>query len=394
MSTLAIVLPLAGDAPPSWAFALQSGGSSPPQHGEVPIALLPRADGAVQVAAVVPAAALSWHRIELPQGVGLRSPRLRPVLEGLLEDRLLDDPAALHFALEPDARPAAPAWVAVCDRDWLRRRLQELDAVGRGAARLVPEFEPTAVRALHATASSGEAVLTATGAEGVLQMPLAMFTATALAPWNEASLLAEPAVAQEAESALGRSPVLQSAGDRWLQAAASRWELAQFDFAQARQSRRMKAAASLWASMRKAPEWRAARWGVALVIAANLIGLNAMAWKERDALERKRSEVLATLTRTFPGASPYEPALQMQRHMALLRQESGALAAGDLEPVLEALAQAGTQGQRPTAIEFGNGETRIKGIDADPDVLAVLRERGLQARTEAGALALRAGSTP
>ena len=45
--------------------------------------------------AVVPARALSWQRVQLPPGLALgagqQTPRLRSVLEGLLEDRLLDD---------------------------------------------------------------------------------------------------------------------------------------------------------------------------------------------------------------------------------------------------------------------------------------------------------------
>ena len=60
--------------------------------------------------------------------------RLRSILEGLLEDRLLDDPAQLHFALQPGARAGSPVWVAVCDRSWLRDHLQ--GAGGSQAARI------------------------------------------------------------------------------------------------------------------------------------------------------------------------------------------------------------------------------------------------------------------
>ena len=52
----------------------------------------------------MPAAALSWHQVTLPQGSMSGAVRLRSVLNGLLEDRLLDDPESLHFALEPGAR--------------------------------------------------------------------------------------------------------------------------------------------------------------------------------------------------------------------------------------------------------------------------------------------------
>ncbi len=64
----------------------------------------------------------------IPLGANQQTPRLRSILEGLLEDRLLDDPAQLHFALQPGARAGSPVWVAVCDRSWLRDHLQALEA--------------------------------------------------------------------------------------------------------------------------------------------------------------------------------------------------------------------------------------------------------------------------
>ena len=54
-----------------------------------------------EIVAVVPARALSWQQVTLPQGATAQASRLRAVLEGLLEEHLLDDPAQLHFALQP-----------------------------------------------------------------------------------------------------------------------------------------------------------------------------------------------------------------------------------------------------------------------------------------------------
>ena len=53
------------------------------------------------------------------------------MLEGLLEDQLLDEPEALHFALQPQARGGGPLWVATCDRAWLRAALQVLESAQR-----------------------------------------------------------------------------------------------------------------------------------------------------------------------------------------------------------------------------------------------------------------------
>ena len=152
MSTLILFLPPARPGPASeYAYTLTADGHSALQHATAPAALLPeptRPGG--EVVAVVPARALSWQRVTLPAGVplgaGQQTPRLRSVLEGLLEDRVLDDASQLHFALQPGAQSRAqagePVWVAVCDRAWLREHLQALEAAGRRVARVVPEFAP------------------------------------------------------------------------------------------------------------------------------------------------------------------------------------------------------------------------------------------------------------
>ena len=148
MSSLILTLPL---TPPgittTYSYALTSDGHTAAAHAHAAAGLLPepsRPGG--EVVAVVPLAALSWQRVQLPPGIPLganqQTPRLRSILEGLLEDRLLDDPAQLHFALQPGARAGSPVWVAVCDRSWLRDHLQALEAAGRPVSRVVPEFAP------------------------------------------------------------------------------------------------------------------------------------------------------------------------------------------------------------------------------------------------------------
>ena len=46
--------------------------------------------------------------------------RVRAVLDGLLEEKLLDDPAQLHLALDDTAEAGQPSWVAACDKAWLQ----------------------------------------------------------------------------------------------------------------------------------------------------------------------------------------------------------------------------------------------------------------------------------
>ena len=110
MPLLIITLPLdAADNAALFDYVLSPEGSTVTSHASVPLALLPERDKRQgEVVAVVPAQALSWHQVQLPQGSLPRSmlgergaPRLRAILDGLLEDQLLDDPAQLHLALQP-----------------------------------------------------------------------------------------------------------------------------------------------------------------------------------------------------------------------------------------------------------------------------------------------------
>src|SRR5687768_14764839 len=117
MALLLVTAPL----PPSpaggdygWAM-WSSDGRKLRSQGSAPPALLPSGD---ELILCVPAATLSWHQVTLPQGSMSGGVRLRSVLNGLLEDRLLDDPEQLHFALQPDPRAGVPVWVAACNRLW------------------------------------------------------------------------------------------------------------------------------------------------------------------------------------------------------------------------------------------------------------------------------------
>src|SRR5262249_48338702 len=138
MSVLLVTIPLTpGSATAEYGWAdWSSDGSKLRAQGTAPAALLPSSD---ELIVGVPIAALSWHRVTLPQGSMGGGARLRSVLSGLLEDQLLDDPESLHFALEPDAHVGAPIWVAACSRNWLRSAVQALEAAGRRVTRIIPE---------------------------------------------------------------------------------------------------------------------------------------------------------------------------------------------------------------------------------------------------------------
>ncbi len=412
MSTLLLHLPLLrAGTETEYRYTLSADGHSASGQGSARAALLPAAGrGAGELVAVVPARALSWQRVQLPQGVGSQSPRLRAVLDGLLEERLLDDTAQLHFALQPGARAGSAVWVAICDRAWLRESLQALELAGRPVARVVPEFAPGPTASgqpelfVQGTPDDAQLVITGYGADqGVAVLPLSG-AALALGHTNAhtdpdapaaAPVHAEPAVAALAEQVLARPVQLQTASERALQAAASGWDLAQFDLASSGRTRALRKAGTLAGALLGAPQWRAARWGAALLLLAHLAGLNAWAWQERRALAAKQAGVRNALTQTFPQVQVVVDApVQMERELALLRQSAGGMSASDLEPLMAAAAQALPAPWQASAIDYAAGELRLRGPALSDGEATQARQTlaasGYQLRSDGDALVLRA----
>jgi general secretion pathway protein L len=339
--------------------------------------------------------------VTLPQG-SLSSPvRLRSVLDGLLEDRLLDEPQGLHFALEPSARAGVPVWVSACQRIALRAALQALEAAGRRVMRIVPEFTPQpdgAPARLYATGDAEAPVLTVCDATGVVAFPLspaALALAGGNAPLDTAVVSAEPAVAAQAEALFARSVPIVQAAERWMQAARAPWDLAQFDLATTGRARAGKKFTQVVQMLRHAPEWRAARWGAVVLVAAQLIGLNAWAWKERGVLDAKRSAVNRLLTDTFPSVKLVVDApVQMAREVAALQQATGGVSPLDMEPMLGALATSLPPGRTPSAIDYTAGQLRLRGLGLSPDeagkLANTLAARGYGARSEGDLLLIQA----
>ena len=419
MNTLIVTLPQDPPLPSAQVdYVLTPEGRTVTGQSRVPAALLPVvANG--EVVAVVPIQALSWHRVQLPRGTLARnflsessSPRLRAILEGLLEERLLDDPAQLHFALAPGARDDAPVWVAVCDRAWLRTALQTLEQAGRHVSRIVPEFAPAGVAdgagnadtdadadALHVIGTPQSAHIVFTQNSGLAVLPLSQI-GVALAAWPETSaIVAEPSVAALAESFFKRPAGLQQNTQRWLRANRSGWDLAQFDLVNSGRTRTWKRAWGIARALLQAPRWRAARFGLVALVGVNLLGLNAWAWKERSNLDHKRQAVRELLTRTFPGVRVVVDApAQMARELAQLRQATGGVSNGDFETLMASFGALALVNKSPTAIEYIANEVRIKGLDLSStevaELAAKLKSQGYAARQDADSLRIRPEATP
>jgi general secretion pathway protein L len=402
MSALIVLLPRQQvTASTEFEYALTRDGSTIESHGSAQGVVLPapaRAGG--EVVAVVPVTMLSWHRVELPKGTSAKSPRLRAVLEGVLEDRLLDEPESLHFALQPGARAGGPVWVATCDRAWLRGALQILEAAERPVSRIVPEFAPEGEATLYAIGDPQRPLLVLASSEGVTALPLSTQALPLLPELPENTpCVAEPALAALAEQVLQHPPVLQHAAQRWIQAAGSAWDLAQFDLSSSGGARTLKKLGTAWADLLAAPQWRPARWGALLLVIVNLAGLNAWAWRERSALEAKRESVRRTLTQTFPQVKVVVDApVQMEKEVAALRQVTGGSSARDLEAMLGALSAAAPPQRPVSAVEFVNGELKVKGLALRPEeaqnTVGALKSQGYSAVLQGETLSITTESLP
>lgn len=365
-----------------------------------------------ELVAIVPAQRLSWHRVTLPAGSlgrGAARGRLRAVLEGLLEEQVLDEPVNLHFALQPDAVAGQPVWVAVCDRAWLRNELQALERAGQSPHRVVPAWSPADSSTGPATTvwlfGTDDAPLALwCDAQGVHQRPLSSETPAGrvLPPdlAQQAQVRAEPGVATWAERWLDRPVVVETGAEHLQEAARSRWNLAQFDMVRRSPLRQRLVVAShaLW----RAPAWKPARWAALAVVLTQVAGLNVWAWRASTQERAQRDAIHATLRATFPTVTVViDPVLQMQRQVAGLRQQSGQLGPSDLEAQLAALGSESTSGPTaiaPTAIEYAAGESNWKAAGVGPERLdainQALQAHAMTARLDGNDVRVRARSTP
>ncbi|MFM8610788.1 MAG: type II secretion system protein GspL [Burkholderiaceae bacterium] len=370
---------------------------APAQAGRAAATLLPAPSGAgAEVVALLPAASVSWHAVQLPKGVGLSSPRLRAVLEGLLEDRLLDEPGQLHLASFARNGSTGEVWVAACDREWLQRWCSLLEAAQRPVDRIVPEAVPqdSGPALLQVLGDADEPQAWLCDRDGVWCGPLSALTALASTRPDAMDALdvrSEPQTAAAAEHALQRPVRVASAAQRRAEAveAASDWNLAQGEFDASGGRRALRHAGQRAAQALVSPQWRAARWGAVALLLAHLVGLNAWAVHEQRALADKRAAVQQVLTRSFPQVKVVVDApLQMERELAALRRSSGAAAAADLEALLGALTAPSGSGATaasasassaasptPSQIEFAQAELRLRGMALQGADVQAVRDR-------------------
>jgi general secretion pathway protein L len=368
MSTLVIQLPArprpgGADAPAArrasegeLAFVLTPDGINITRQGRTTAALMPKAESAVVVLADTD---VSWQRLTIPKAPPTR---LRAAIAGALEEHLLEDAENLHFALAPHTTAGQAGWVAVLDKAWLKAELSALDKAGIAVERAVPGAWPEDTPLGHFGAPFGDDAaapmqLTWSDAKGVVCLGVHGALARQMLPqWTAqpARWTAHPAVAAPAERWLGGSVLVLPDEQRSLQAMRSLWNLLQFDIApKHRGTVALRDAMRRW----KSASWRPVRWGLAALVALQVVGLNLWAWHQQRQIAGKGEAMVQLLKASHPQVrTVLDAPAQMRRETELLRAAAGKSGDSDLETLLGVAASAWPEGQPPLqTLKFENG---------------------------------------
>ncbi|TAK79560.1 MAG: general secretion pathway protein GspL [Aquabacterium sp.] len=358
-------------------YVLTSDGVNVQRHGAALPSLLPRAD---TVIAVLPVTEVSWHRLQMPKASGAR---LRAALAGILEEALLDDPGLLHLALAPQAKAGEQTWVAATRLAPLSERIAALEKAGLPVDRIVPAIWPDDPPSGYFTQAPDDRdelqptiQLSWSTRDGVATWPAKGGAARALLPDAlppTARFFATPAVAAPAERWLGAPVTLQTEAEHLLQAARSLWDLRQFDLAPSH--RGLAVLTDRWRRF-VSPDWRPVRWGLGLLVAVQVVGLNLRAW-EVDAALRAKQQAMVTLLREthkdIPAAGVLDAPAQMRRANETLRAAAGRAGDEDFEPMLQVAASAWPQGQPVQGLQYESGSLTFSVPDWNPGQLEQFR---------------------
>jgi general secretion pathway protein L len=140
--------------------------------------------------------------------------------------------------------------------------------------------------------------------------------------------------------------------------------LAQFELRASTRARRLKnwqrGVSTFWRSK----PWQPARWGLGLLLAGQLLGLNVWAWTTRADWQAQQKNWAQLLREAFPQTQVVIDApVQMAREVERLRLASGQLSASDLEPMLSALGRAlPSELMAPEQWTYQSGQLRLQGF--------------------------------
>jgi general secretion pathway protein L len=385
-------------APREYDWALTLDGRQVSSEGRSRITALPAADSVI---AVVAESDIAWRQVELPRA----GRQMRAALAGKLEELLLEETEALHFAMEPDAVGGDTAWVAVVAKAWLAEHLAALDAAHVFVERVAPLAWPDELPRGHffEVETGGDAAAIAlrwSHVDGVATLPLQGGLSRQFFPpglVHAAQWTATPPVATAAERWLGTAVSVQTPAQRALAVVDSAWNLRQFDLAP--RARGVRALRLFTRALMRKP-WQPARWGLAGLVAVQLLGLNLWAWQQNRELAARRAALTATLTTTFPEVrAVLDAPVQMQKQLDLLRAAAGSVGERDLEALLAAAASAWPPDRPPAeALAFEPGRLTLSAQGWAPPQIDTFRSQlqseGWQLDAGEGRLTVSRAATP
>ena len=340
-----------------------------------------------EVIGVLPWQHVSWHLIRIPQDAqkvllseqgrlssthaNAPSSKAHQLLEGLLEEQLLDDLSLLHWITgkvqSPDDKdpqastlkeaslsedPHVHMWVACCSKAWLKSILSALEENHIIVQRLVPEFEPSMTAAhLYAMDAPMGLEFVLTQPSGVMGFPkeaLSALTSSFNASLNASissslRIHIEPSVSDQLAHLLQGEMRLLTRAQRLLEASQSTWDFARGEWGQGPLKRILKALQKAKTQFLHQKEWKLARIGLLLLFTLNVIFLNTWSWQERQNIKHQREQLSQILKSTFAEVQVVvDPVSQMQRSLSLLQERTATPHPGDFEHLLSALSQLQT----------------------------------------------------
>jgi general secretion pathway protein L len=348
-------------------YVLTANGQSVARQGVSPANMLPEAD---TVIAVMAPTDISWHQLVLPKAPAAR---LRQALGSMLEEHLLEDPEDVHIAVAPGARAGEPTWLAVCKHQTLTAHLMALEKAKVRVGVVVPPVWPDApatgyfheLHDTHADVTESERgielMLTWSTTEGVATWPLSGSLSRGLLPEPLPSgtrFFSTPAAAAPAERWLGQVVTTQTQSEHLLQASRSLWNLLQFELTP--NSKGLQAATDQWKRF-LSPQWRAARIGLAALVATQIVGLNLWAWHQQREVKLKKADMVTVLKAAHPQVQAVLDApLQMRRETDTLRAQAGQPGESDMDALMQAVAAAWM------------GDAAVRGMSYDGSALVVI----------------------
>ncbi len=386
----------------NYAYVLSRDGMVVDRVGRCAASLLPKAQ---QVVAVLSDTDVAWHSIVLPKAPAAR---LAAALSGVLEEALLDDTENSHLALAPDAVAGQATWVAAINRPWLQAHLTELEKNQSTVDRVVPSSWPDVPAMGHFSLTKDaeheenegntQVQLTWSHPQGVAVLPLSGGLSKTLLPsssHNDIRWSATAAAATQAERWLGGAVTVLTAEQRGLQAARTLWNLRQFDLTPSRRGSRWLLDA--WRTV-LGPQWRPARFGLGVLVVAQLLGLNLWANHLDGRLQAQRRQLTTVLQAEFPQVrAVLDAPLQMESEVQRLRLRAGQTSSSDLEPLLVAAA-SGWPSDRSPAQDFSYtaGQLTLAASGWSPahidQFTNALRAGGWQVQPQESKLVVRAAS--